>query len=332
MGKATIIDRICYKFFSIVRKTYSIFGDTYEPHIPISEKDPQKANQMIYDLLLSDSPCMIGRFGSNEIECTVFYRNRKYFKYDILNFARGISDCWWYTDSIIYKMYNNAGFFSPTTEYLDRFGEEMMSAIEQVDILGSWVKEEDYFKKELQNAKLVDLELLNPFWGISSTPWSMALKGKKVLVVHPFAETIQTQYAQKEHLHKDPRILPDFHLITLKAIQSITGLKPEGFDNWFDALYYMEQEIDKIDYDICIIGCGAYGFLLAAHCKRQGKKAIHLGGATQLLFGIRGKRWEDPNYGYRGTSYLSFMTPHWTRPATHETPQKSGDIENGCYW
>lgn len=49
----------------------------------------------------------------------------------------------------------------------------------------------------------------------------------------------------------------------------------------------MKDEIDKQDYDIALIGCGAYGFPLAAHIKRSGKKAIHLGGALQLLFGIK---------------------------------------------
>jgi hypothetical protein len=64
----------------------------------------------------------------------------------------------------------------------------------------------------------------------------------------------------------------------------------------------------------------------------MGKKAIHLGGSTQLLFGIKGKRWEDPNYGFNGTSYSSFFTQHWVRPSLEETPQDSNSIEDGCYW
>lgn len=51
----------------------------------------------------------------------------------------------------------------------------------------------------------------------------------------------------------------------------------------------MQDEISKEDYDICLIGCGAYGFSLAAYVKRCGKQAIHMGGALQLLFGIKGK-------------------------------------------
>lgn len=328
----SLIDKIIIKFFNATRRIHKTCLGQYKLPQPIPNRNPAFANKKIYDLLCSDKPCMIGRFGSNEIESTVFTRNRKYYKYDILNYARGKSDIWWYPKNTISRMYYNAGFFSPTTEQLDKFGEEMMKAMPLIDVLGSWCKEEGYFLDKLSNATFIDLELLNPLWGSDTIPWTLAMEGKKVLVVHPFTETIRAQYAKKELIHKDPRILPNFSLETIKAVQSITGHKPDNFSSWFDSLSYMQDEINKKDYDICIIGCGAYGLLLAAHCKRMGKKAIHLGGATQLLFGIKGKRWEDPNYGFNGTNYLSFMTPHWVRPSANETPQKSSDIEGGCYW
>ena len=58
----------------------------------------------------------------------------------------------------------------------------------------------------------------------------------------------------------------------------------------------MQKEIDKIDFDIAILGCGAYGYPLASYIKSIGKKAIHIGGATQLIFGIKGKRWEKASF------------------------------------
>ena len=45
----------------------------------------------------------------------------------------------------------------------------------------------------------------------------------------------------------------------------------------------MEDGIAEIDFEVALIGCGAYGLPLAAHVKRLGKKAVHLGGATQNL-------------------------------------------------
>ena len=99
----------------------------------------------------------------------------------------------------------------------------------------------------------------------------------------------------------------------------------------------MKKEIDSKEYDICLIGCGAYGFPLAAHIKRKGKKAVHLGGALQLLFGIKGKRWENPNYGVKewGIPYGSYSTlinQYWISPNQNEKPTNANQVENGCYW
>ena len=83
-------------------------------------------------------------------------------------------------------------------------------------------------------------------------------------------------------------------------------------------------------------GCGAYGFPLAAHAKRKGKKAVHLGGALQLLFGIKGKRWEvaeyAKNWGLPKDAYLSLFNESWVRPSQKEMVLNASKIEGGCYW
>ena len=122
----------------------------------------------------------------------------------------------------------------------------------------------------------------------------------------------------------------------IKAVQSL-GEGDSRFSDWFEALRWMENEIDKRDYDVCLIGCGAYGLPLAAHVKRRGKQAIHLGGALQLLFGIKGKRWEDPMYGVKEWripqgSYSSLINEYWVRPDSTDTPKSSIAVEGGCYW
>ena len=95
----------------------------------------------------------------------------------------------------------------------------------------------------------------------------------------------------------------------------------------------MESEIDKRNYDVCILGCGAYGFPLAAHCKQMGKQALQLGGITQLLFGIKGQRWET------GDKYLNqfpysktYYNQYWIRPSESERPKNADKVEQACYW
>ena len=88
----------------------------------------------------------------------------------------------------------------------------------------------------------------------------------------------------------------------------------------------MKEQIRKIDFDIAIIGCGAYAFPLGAYVKKLGKKAIVLAGATQILFGIKGRRWD--NHPVISKLYNEY----WVRPKENEKPKQYSRIEGGCYW
>ena len=158
---------------------------------------------------------------------------------------------------------------------------------------------------------------------------SHLVKGKKVLVIHPFEESIRSQYARREKLFPgNSDILPEFELKTIKAVQSLADNKDTlPFKTWFEALKSMTDQIDKTDFDIAIIGAGAYGLPLGAHCKRIGKQAIHLGGATQLLFGIMGRRWE--NYNSFTDKYVN---EYWIRPSESERPKGAEKVEGACYF
>ena len=86
------------------------------------------------------------------------------------------------------------------------------------------------------------------------------------------------------------------------------------------------KEALKIDFDVALIGCGAYGMPLAANLKKAGKQAIHMGGVLQIMFGIKGKRWDsDPIVS-------KLYNASWIRPSDSEKPGIANKIEGGCYW
>lgn len=317
------------KLLKKLRRHYIERHDLPQPRPLNKEMDPDIISSHIREKLLSPEPCMLSRFGAVEIGCVVNYLGIYHQKRKIIKYIKGEAFPWWWEEETMYPMRNNAGFFSATPELLKRFSEMMIEDMPLIDILASWRFEEEYFSKELQNAYKIDFEPYNPFW--SDVPWTAALENKKVLVVHPFAETIQKQYLRKELIHKDPRVLPTFDLQTIKAIQTIGNQGDGRFETWFDALEFMKNEIDKMDYDVCLLGCGAYGMPLAAHVKRSGKKAVHLGGSLQLLFGIRGARWENSNYNAT-YNYSKLMNEFWVKPSATETPSKAQQVEEGCYW
>ncbi len=284
------------------------------------------ASGLIHDALLSPNPIMIARLGSTELQCMINYLGVKQpEKYkSVKGYVTNQSPPWWWNAASMAQMQNWSGFFPPSIDMIEQFCELMIADLSNTDILGSWMKHESFFAKELSGSKKVMLEDLEPFF--ATKPWTWALEGKKVLVVHPFAETIKNQYARREQLF-DNGLLPAFELDVIPAVQSIASQKTE-FKDWFAALESMKAEISRRDFDICILGCGAYGFPLASFVKKMGKKSIHLGGVTQLLFGIKGARWEE----FIVYPYANLFNEHWVRPNQNETPQMAKVVEGGCYW
>lgn len=275
----------------------------------------EEINSYIRDLILSGKPFLAGRFGATELFCVKTFDFEIESKYD----------------KALSQMRNWSGFFPSKKELGNRFKNLMIDSIPKADVMGIWMLPfEEYYlnnfgDKQLKTTYLLDLEP----WSSSEKPWSAALKGKKVLVIHPFKETIERQYKRREEIFPGTDILPEFELKTLKAVQTVAGEKDNRFSTWFDALEWMYQEAMKMDFDIAIIGCGAYGFPLAAKLKQAGKQAIHLAGATQILFGIKGKRWEE-NEAF---AYVQkFFNDAWVYPSDEDRPKAADKVEGGCYW
>jgi len=313
-----------------LRDTYAWLFSVKKP-VPDCIQDPDTASEMIYRQLMSDRPCMVARFGSDEMWAMVNYLGVKNGPRSIWKYIKGEELDWWWHDRFVNNKKYNSTF---TLEMTKRFSEMMIHDASYVDILGSWLHGETYFEKEMQNCQKLYFEYLSPYF--AKMPWTKALENKKVLVVSAFSRSVELQYQKRELLFENKDILPPFEL---KVYQAVYGVENSPYSDWFDALEGMKKGIDQIDYDICLLGCGRFGFPLAAHIKRKGKKAVHLGGSIQLLFGIRGKRWENPNYqnelsqGFAPViNYAKLMNEHWVRPRQDETPSWAKKVEGGCYW
>lgn len=290
------------------------------------DDDPDSVSDILYKTLIDDKPCMIARFGANELSCMVNYQGTQ-SPHNIIKYTTGKQPAWWWNKSLANKMILGAGFFPATPVNLAHFSQMMIDDLQSVDILGSWLSDEKIFSEQLAGAKKVQRILLNPFF--AKTPWTRVLAGRKVLVIHPFADSIRNQYEKRQLLFVNG-VLPDFELKIIKAVQSLANEKTQ-YKDWFEALDVMKKQIDVEDFDICLIGCGAYGFPLAAHVKRMGKKAVHLGGDLQILFGIKGGRWMRDSYNPK-YNFVKLVNEHWVSPLEHEIPKEAKKVENGAYW
>lgn len=267
-------------------------------------------NNVLKRMIEDGHPFAAIRFGATELGC--------------LNNYEKIQLGWrhYYKKSVKYSMKNNGGFFPTTDTNLTFYAEHYLKDLPKTDILGiSGIHMEDYFfRKYVPNAQVIQYNSFEPLMG----DWTSALKGKRVLVISPFAKLIEQQYANRKNIITNENVLPDFTLLTIEAVQTLGMQEDERFLNWFEALDYLKVEILKHEFDVALVGAGAYGSPLCWFIKSLNRQAIQTGGATQLLFGIMGRRWEKRDHVTR------YVTSSWTRPV--EKPKGAERVEKGCYW
>jgi hypothetical protein len=283
--------------------------DTYggKPYI-----SPQKCSEKLVDIIKEKNPFSIGRFGETELKTLFTYE----YLYSNLKKRREVNRC----------ICNNAGFFPLKTKAIKKFCDIEKEALMNVDIMCIflWENEEFMINKFSKPKMCMYNGILDPLY--CNGEWLGILKGKKVLVVHPFTDSIIAQYARKDKLFENPNFIPEFDLKTVRAVQSVGGKGAFGYKSWFEALDDMKEQIAKCDFDIALLGCGAYGLPLASVIKNMGKQAIYMGGSLQLMFGIVGKRWENFDY------VKKHINEYWVRPSENERPKQSSKVEGGCYW
>lgn len=221
-----------------------------------------------------------------------------------------------------------AGLYPYNTQTVIEFSENLLSNLPAIDLIPRWNKVIPHFESEIFNnycksSYFTTLEQLEPFF--ADNPWTNHLEGKTVLVFSPFADSIQRNF---ENLPKiwNNKIKNNFKLKAYKypfAIKitdnSEYKVSKDIYNKYIDILH---QEA----FDVAIFGTGYTSLLYTLEAKKMGKSAIHLGGSTQILFGIKGQRWKEIN------RFNDIFNEYWTEPQQHELPSKRHIVEGGCYW
>lgn len=294
--------------------------------------NPFETNRTIRDAINSGEPFWVGRMGFTEMD---FIRQVLQHRMIPLLDHRTVQ---------LQHLNKLSGFFPIDMQLGEQFVDLLLEDAKGIDMQGFWnLYMEDYMYKVYQDSTeyLTQLNYIEP-WAIYEyakemegdvKPWSSALAGKKVLVIHPFADSIREQYEKNrtrlfKKLCEADLILPSFELKVLKAVQTLGGEEDARFHDWFEALNWMKSECRKVDFDVALIGCGAYGYSLVAEVKRMGKITIHLGGTTQMIFCVIGKRWETEY----GNFFNNIVNQYWTRPTEGESIRNTDVVEQGCYW
>ena len=150
------------------------------------------------------------------------------------------------------------------------------------------------------------------------------MNNKKVLVISSFDGLIrqQVESGNTSKIYDNFPTIVNLHTIKFPYCFHNNG-PHENYNETLDAIF---EEIKKIEFDIAILGCGAYGHMLCHKIDTElNKDAIYVGGSIQTLFGIISSR-EKTHGKIKYNEYWITDIPVEYRPNNYKL------IENGCYW
>jgi hypothetical protein len=240
--------------------------------------------------------------------------------------------------SLYYALSHNAGIFPLSSEdHFKQWRQRSIDATLNADVVAAgWYKplmsvEQVALKSWNAKAIQVPLRSLEPYYVEPEDQRIPLLAGHRVAVVSSFTETMKSQVSRLDEVWPSmmiPKTI-DWRWIQTgyapSVAQGICGW-PSHIKRWTDAVDYVVSEVVAEGARFALIGCGALSMPIAHQLKQRGVIAIVLGGAIQVLFGMKGSRWKDH-------SVISHLwNESWVWPAENEIPKAAKTIENGCYW
>ena len=224
----------------------------------------------------------------------------------------------------------NAGVYPPENENLDKWAQLYLSSVQDLDYVLEWCPE--YGDKAIidnfcyKTKKFYSFGDYEPFF-IKENNWLKSLNKTNVLVISPFENTINKQFERFDEVWNSEVTFNTLKTLRCPYSPYVSGTKE--YESYFDALSDMQLRLLDLEFDLAIVGAGAYSLPLLKTIKMMGKTGVHLGGATQLCFGIKGSRWsQDPNF--KNSEF--YNRESWIAPLESDTPKNNKLVENGCYW
>lgn len=285
------------------------------------------------DFFSTCEPALIGRNGTIELQVLYFWVVHRRSAV-----ARGGADALPYPPHLADILERHAGVFPRTDASIDAWAAAYADALGTADQMAAgWYKPLAGVDRGLLEALgkpghvQCPLRSLEPYYVDPAIQWPRHLSGARVCVVSSFADTIERQTARLDAVWPAGLFPPDVAWSTIRTGYSPrlalgTAGWPEDVLTWQDAVVYVTDRIHAIGPDIVIIGCGALGMIIGAAAKKLGCRVLVLGGATQVLFGIKGRRWAQHEI------ISGFWNGAWVWPSESETPKGADQIEGGCYW
>jgi hypothetical protein len=244
-----------------------------------------------------------------------------------------------YLSRTLGAMKNNAGVRLSSPASVAAYSAAYLRAFELCEVFAGWEPWGNYIGHIAQSHEMIMRTFggtrrvvwayaLDVFNYIFARPWTLALRGKRVLFISPFAESIRDKAAPEVRARiYGIDLFPDCEILTLVPPQTHADNPAREFGEEL-ADFCARLDAVKDTYDVALVSCGGYANAVCAHIFESGKSAMYVGGTLQMMWGILGQRWmrETPDV------VRLFLNETWTRPKPSERPAGFEKIEGACYF
>ena len=272
----------------------------------------------IKGIIESNKPFFIGRIAGCELKVAYFYQ-----KGDILDIIDELKE-----------LENNAGIYTKNSDSLAEYTTRLIKSYDNCTAIAEWPmlgkvfahtgSGQEFISNRTPHTPKIDARALEPYYFKNN--WMPALKGKRILIVHPFSKTFAKQVP---HLKKVFPEMSWFEECDIQFIQPPFTLAG-NHDNrdWQEHLQpFLESLRGLKEFDIALVAAGGYGMLISDFIfKELVKSVMYVGGALQIFFGVIGKRW------FENKEILKMVNDDWIRPLGDDKPSNFTRVEKGCYW
>lgn len=278
----------------------------------------EQDNQFIKKIIEAGKPFFIGRIAGIELKIAHSIQYRR--PIDMLH--------------EIEELENNAGIHIKDFESLYTYTAALLASYDHCTAIAEWETTGEVFAITGDGQKLVKertptipkimAQSLEPYYVKDS--WMPALRGKKILIIHPFAKTIQQQLQNLSQIYPNREWFPECTITCLAP--PLTLARNHQNKDWKVHLdEFLVKVAEQTEIDIALVAAGGYGMLISDYLyTKMNKSVMYIGGALQLFFGIIGKRW------FTNKEIMALMNDEWMRPVAADKPANFSKVEKGCYW
>jgi hypothetical protein len=236
-----------------------------------------------------------------------------------------------------HRLRRHGGIFPARPDFLREFAGAFARAIGELDSIGivpaeAWRSDEELFRFHRLAGEPIDFLDQEPDRSVPGDErrcWLRLLRGRRVLLVGPFAELLRER-ATRETFEAVWRKTgkPWFEPAAVEAVELPYGFARSTqvrYATALDLLADVRTRIGARTFDVALIGAGTLGIMLAAAVKDESRIGVSLGGHLQVLFGVSGRRWNE-----RAEWRRSYINETWIEVPERYRPDPAETDEN--YW